>query len=219
MENPKPLLLSEALPENLAEVFRVLRMGRHLCRDDGALYRDIEQNEQTYRLLLEHLGYTLVSHGRGFYYLQGVNARSTSRLECLTLFVLILFQDLEDRKFESRDRMWEKTLLTRVFAVNELPHFATAEKRKMMSAVGVNAENLSNKILKVLADLGMLERLPQNQFRFRFPIYRFIDLCMEYASDEWAKQGEAQATAAAAVASDIATPMTAPTNHEEEEES
>jgi hypothetical protein len=197
MESPKPPIPPEALPDQLAEVFRSLRMGKHLCRDDGVIYRDLEQNEANYRLILERLGYELVCHGKGFYYLQGGGALSSQRLECLTIFMLLLFQDMEDRKFENRERMWEKTLLSRVFSVSELPHFATAEKRKMMSAVGVTPDSLSKKVMKVLASLGMLELMPQGQFRFRAPVYRFVDLCLQYASEEWAKQGQAEAVAAA----------------------
>jgi len=216
MENPKPPLPPEALPGQLADVFHDLRLGKHLCRDDGVLYRDIEQNEATYRLLLKQLGYELVSHGKGFYYLQGTSSLSSQRLESLTVFVLLLFQDLEDRKFENRERMWEKTLLSQVFSMGELPHFATAEKRKMMSAVGVTQDTLAKKVLRVLASLGMLELMPQNQFRFRAPIYRFVDLCLQYASDEWAKQGLAEATAAAAVAETSAQSEDVPADDEEE---
>ena len=197
MDNAKPAIPTECLPDQLAEVFRALRLGKHLCRDDGVLFRDLEQNHDTYRLLLGRLGYELVRHGMGFYYLQGSSVLSSQRLEGVTLFVLLLFQDLEDRKFENRERLWEKTILSRVFVVNELPHFATAEKRKMMNAVGLTPDTLTKKVLRVLASQGMLELMPQGQFRFRAPIYRFVDLCLQYASDEWAKQGQAEATAVA----------------------
>jgi len=199
MESPKPLIPPEALPDQLADVFRALRLGKHLCRDDGTLYRDLEQNEAAYHLILERLGYELIRHGMGFYYLQGGSVQSSQRLESLTIFVLLLFQDLEDRKLENRERMWEKTLLLRVLSIAELPHFATAEKRKMMSAVGVTPDTLQRKVLRTLASLGMVELMPQGQFRFRAPIYRFVDLCLRYASDEWAKQGNAEAAAAAVV--------------------
>jgi chromosome condensin MukBEF MukE localization factor len=190
MENSSPNLALEMFPARLPEVFRALRLGRHLCRDDGLLFRDLQQNEESYRLILARLGYDLVSHGMGFYFLQGPAAIATSRLQCLTLFVLILFQDLEDRKFETRDRMWEKTLLTRVFTVSELPHFSTAEKRKMMSAVGITPATLHHKVLRVLQALGMLDVLPKEKLQFRAPIHRFVELCLKYSSDEWSNQAE-----------------------------
>ncbi len=59
------------------------------------------------------------------------------------VFLLILFQDLDEKKFQSDERAWERTLLRRTFRIAELPHFHTAQRRAMMSAVDVDEAGLS----------------------------------------------------------------------------
>jgi hypothetical protein len=178
--------MADALPTRLAEVFRFLRSGKHICRDDVAEYRDLERNEETYCLLFQGLGYELVHHGQGFYYFKGGNYLSSQRLQAITLFALILFQDLEDTKFQHAERAWERRLLTRTFNVSELPHFQTAQRRSLLFTVGVTADTLHEKVLRPMARYGMLELQGTDQFQFRSPIYRFVDLCMQFASNEWA---------------------------------
>jgi chromosome condensin MukBEF MukE localization factor len=173
------------LPARLADVFRSLRSGRHICRDDVADYRDLDRNEEQYCALFAGLGYELVHHGQGFYYFKGGNQLSTQRLQAITLFMLILFQDLEDRKFQAADRVWERTLLTRIFGVNELPHFQTAQRRSMLLTVGVKADTLHDKVLRPMARYGMLEMTGAEHFQFRSPIYRFVEVFMKFADDDW----------------------------------
>jgi chromosome condensin MukBEF MukE localization factor len=177
--------LTVNLPERLAEVFRSLRSGRHICRDDIADYRDLERNEDLYQALLAGLGYELVHHGQGFYYLKGGNTLTTQRLQAITLFMLILFQDLEDKKFQEADRSWERSLLTRTFSVNELPHFQTSQRRSMLYTVGVTADTLQEKVLRSMIRMGMLEMVGPDRFQFRSPVYRFVDVCMRFADEAW----------------------------------
>ena len=42
MSTVRPPLTADALPKRLAEVFRLLRTGRHICVEDGAAYRNLE---------------------------------------------------------------------------------------------------------------------------------------------------------------------------------
>lgn len=170
-----------SLPTRLAAVFRSLRNGKHICRDDIAEHRDLERNEELYRALFLGLGYELVHHGQGFYYFKGDNHLSSQRLQAISLFVLILFQDLEDNKFQESDGAWERRLLTRSFAINELPHFQTPQRRSLMFAVGVTADTLHEKVLRPLVRYGLSEMVGTEQFRFRSPIYRFVDVCMQFA--------------------------------------
>ena len=173
--------MTVSLPARLAVVFRSLRNGKHICRDDIAEYRDLERNEELYRALFLGLGYELVHHGQGFYYFKGDNNLSSQRLQAISLFVLILFQDLEDKKFQESDGAWERRLLTRSFATNELPHFQTPQRRNLMFAVGVTADTLHERILRPLVRYGLSEMVGTEQFRFRSPIYRFVDVCMQFA--------------------------------------
>jgi chromosome condensin MukBEF MukE localization factor len=173
--------MTVGLPARLAAVFRSLRNGKHICWDDHAEYRDLERNEELYRALFLGLGYELVHHGQGFYYFKGDNSLSSQRLQAISLFVLILFQDLEDKKFQEADGAWERRLLTRSFAINELPHFQTPQRRSLMFTVGVTLDTLQDRVFKPLVRYGMLEMVGAEQFRFRSPIYRFVDVCMQFA--------------------------------------
>lgn len=174
------------LPAKLAEVFRLLRSGKHICREDVNEYRDLERNEDVYRVLFNGLGYELVHHGQGFYYFKGGNTLSTQRLQGITLFVLILFQDLDDRKFQDSNRSWERKLLARDFRVSELPHFQTPNRRNLLYNLGVTPDSLQEKVLRPMARYGMLVLSGSDSFRFRPPIYRFVDLCMQFAEQNWA---------------------------------
>ena len=124
-------------PPKLEEAFRLLKRGRHICRDDIHVFRDLKQHQETYEQLFRALGFELIYHSHDFFYFQGDNHYRTKGLEQATLFVLILFQDLEDKKFQTHQRQWQKTLLTRPFNVSELPHFATTQRRRMMSDAGI----------------------------------------------------------------------------------
>lgn len=166
-------------------MFRSLRSGKHISRDDVADYPDLDRNEEMYRALFAGLGYELVHHGQGFYYFKGSNQLSTQRMQAIALFVLILFQDLEDKKFQDADRAWERKLLLRAFAINELPHFQTAQRRSMLLTVGVTPETLQEKVLRPMARYGMLEMTGPEHFQFHSPIYRFVDVCMKFAEDDW----------------------------------
>lgn len=183
METQDRLPPQIVLPARLADVFRALKSGKHICRDDFADFRDVEKNEDLYRTLFAGLGYELIHHGQGFYYFKGGNQLSTLRLQAMALFVFILFQDLEDKKFQDAERMWERKLLTRSFNIAELPHFQTSQRRSLLFSLGVTPETLYEKVLKPMVRYGMLEMTGTDHFQFRSPIYRFIDLCLAMAED------------------------------------
>jgi hypothetical protein len=78
--------------------------------------------------------------------------------------------------------MWEKTLLERPFDIEELPHFATTpSRREMMEKVGVGEKELHEKVLSLLSKWGILEFASPTKFYFKPPVYRFVDLCEQYA--------------------------------------
>lgn len=170
------------LPPRLAAVFRLLRSGRHLSREDGADFLDLDRNAEQYSHLLSGLGYELRHHAQGFYYLEGSGAVRAERMRAALVFLLILFQDLDEKKFQSDERAWERTLLRRTFRIAELPHFHTAQRRAMMSAVDIDEAGLS-RVLQFLERLGVVQLLPEGQFGLLAPVHRFIDLCVRYAED------------------------------------
>jgi hypothetical protein len=166
-------------------IFKQLRTGRHVCRADGADFRDLERFEEEYSVLFQSLGYELVHHEQGFYFLKGDDQLSSRRLQAIAIFVLIMFQDLEDRKYENKVGMWEKELVTKSFEIESLPHFAIPRRREMMKRVGVvDVETLKDKVLRPMKSLGMLEDASKGAIRFRAPVYRIVDICIEIASQE-----------------------------------
>jgi hypothetical protein len=66
-----------------------------------------------------------------------------------------------------------------------LPHFQTSQRRSMLFTVGVTPETLYDKVLRPMARYGMLEMIGADQFQFRSPIYRFVDLCLQFAEEDW----------------------------------
>lgn len=185
MESERPKLRSDALPKRLAEVFRLLQKGRHICIEDCTNYRMVEQEEDRYRTVFDALGYELIHHAQGFYYLKGGRTLSSRSLQSISIFVFLLFQHLEDNKQGERDHSWIRSLTAKRFLIDELPHFSTLQHRTMMAGLELTPITLRQRVLRVLNQLGMLEYIDENGFRFRSPIYRFVDLCMTYAEGQW----------------------------------
>jgi hypothetical protein len=165
----------------MARAFRDLRTGRHLCVDDGETYQDIRRHEDQYVAILHAMGYRLTHHPQNFYYISGGNQLNSKGVKAITLFLLVLFQHLEDNKFDSDDRSWQRDLANRTFKIAELPHFATSASRMLMRNLDITEENLREKVLRLMSRLGILELLPGDMFAFRAPVYRFVDLCVDYA--------------------------------------
>ena len=101
-------------PPQLAKVFSALRKGKHISVEDGLEFRDLTQNQDQYAAILNALGYKLVKHHQNFFYLRGGNDLNTKGLRSVSLFLLILFQHLEDTKFDDPARSWEKHLEKRL---------------------------------------------------------------------------------------------------------
>lgn len=175
--------LQPSLPSQAASVFRALRLGRHVCQDDGDAYYDLQRHEEAYTALFAALGYPLNRHEQGFYYFTGESILSSKRLKQATLFMLVLFQELDDNKFNEPERAWERTLLDRRFMLRELPHFATAHRRALMNEVGLTADDI-DRVLNFLQRLGVVEAPTDNAFHFKPPVYRFVEMFLQFADDK-----------------------------------
>ena len=135
-----------------------------------------------YEAVFAALGYKLERHHQNFFYFSGGNTLATKGLQSITLFMLILFQHLEDNKFADPDRAWEHTLTNRLFIIDELPHFDTAQRRSLMFSLDVSKDNLRDKVLRTMIRLGIINLVGTKQFQFRAPVYRFVELCLDYAT-------------------------------------
>ena len=180
----KSLANDEPFPPQLAKVFSALRKGKHISIEDGVEFRDLQQHQDRYAAVLDALGYKLVKHHQNFFYLKGGNDLNTKGLRSVALFLLILFQHLEDSKFDDAQRSWEKNLLDRTFVIADLPHFETPARRSLMFSLDLTSENLRERVLRTMYRLGFISFVGQSQFRFRSPVYRFVEVCLNYAEVE-----------------------------------
>jgi chromosome condensin MukBEF MukE localization factor len=166
-----------AHPE-LAEIFRRLRDGRHLCLEDGKWYEAIERDTDSFTALFKALGYELVSHRKGIYYFRGDSAvTETARKFAVFTFILV-------EHFGDAGRGIEEAVLTNTFALDDLPHLTSERYRQTMAEVGVqNVEDLA-KLLGSMQRFGFAELAGEDRVRFRRPIYRLLDLCTRVLESE-----------------------------------
>lgn len=168
MTEPNPY----ALP-HLAEIFDALRRGHHLCAADGELYRALRENLDAYKNLFHHLGFRLQVHQRDFFYFRGKDSLSPQASR-MAVFVFILIESLSDQGEPVVD-----TLMTRTFAISDLPHLKSARYRVYLKEAGATSEDDLRAITRQLERLGFVQRHTEDTFNFRTPAYRFFDVCIE----------------------------------------
>jgi hypothetical protein len=162
------------LPE-LADIFHALRRGRHINAADGSLFVHLCNHFAAYQTLLQDLGFRLKRHPREFFYLEDT-ANFTDIAGKMALFVFVLVESLADQGLPI-----EETMMSRSFALAELPHLHSDRYRELMREAEVtNAEQLGA-IINYLDRYGFVCRKPDDQFEFLAPAYRFLDICQDYA--------------------------------------
>jgi len=161
----------------LEDVFKALRRGRHICLRDGGLYQAVKSKADGFTDLFRQLGFELVHHPRDFFYFvdRGNFTELSSRM---AVFMFVLIEDLADRG----DPV-EETLMTRRFRVADLPHLVGDRYRRLMREAGVSTPADLDHALRTMERFGFCERLPDDSFAFRPPAYRFLDLCLDMATD------------------------------------
>ena len=161
----------------LAQIFRALRDGRHLCLEDGELYTALEENAEGFTELFKALGYTLKPHRKGIYFFHGDNA-VTDTARRFAVFAFILVEHLGDS-----GQGIEEALFTSSFLVEELPHLQSDRYRETMAEMGVaNVEDLS-KLVRSMERFGFAAP-DGDRVRFRRPMYRLIDLSVRVLETE-----------------------------------
>lgn len=50
-----------------------------------------------------------------------------------------------------------------------------------MQDAGISKDNFRKQVIDTLKRLGMIEMLAPDIFQFRSPVYRFIDMCVEFS--------------------------------------
>lgn len=173
-------------PPRLADVFRQLRRGRHICRADGAVFVDLLTYEQGYSDILGALGYVLTKHPKGFFYIEGARSVSGERLHRLVATLLLLFLDFEERKFEQGRGHWVEVLTQQAIPIAELVRRlfeSSPDRRVMLDKVGITRDNIRSTVLQPLDQYGIIE-LKDGLLRFRPSVYRFVDLFLDHTEME-----------------------------------
>lgn len=161
----------------LAQIFRLLRDGRHICLEDGDLYTALEENAEGFTDLFKALGYALQPHRKGIYFFRGDSA-VTDTARRFAVFTFILVEHLGDS-----GQGIEEALFTTSFQVVELPHLQSDRYRETMNEMGVaSAEDLS-KLVRSMERFGFAAT-DGDRVRFRRPLYRLIDLCVRVLETE-----------------------------------
>lgn len=163
---------------HLAEVFELLRRGRHICAFDGDPYRALVEHQDGFTQLFEALGFDLVAHHRDFFYFH-TTAKPSDSAARMSLFVLILVEDMSNRGLEV-----EQTLLHEPFDLDDLPHLSSDRHTRIMNEAGVNDRDDLERVVAQLERFGFAHRSGRGIFTFRPPACRFLDLCLDVLNDE-----------------------------------
>jgi hypothetical protein len=176
---------------HLPELFDKLRSGRHLSADDGALYLALRTDFAEYRALFEAIGFDLVEHERGFYYFRSTDDLGKEATQ-LAVFFFVLVEawgdagkDLEATAFDPAGH-----------ALSALPHMSRDSWRRCLAEAGIANDDEIAKVVQRMERLGFTERLADDRFRFRTPVWRFFDLCRDVLAEaeSAAAEGELQVT-------------------------
>ena len=194
---------------HLREIFDLLRRGQHICEADAEYYWALKESFDKYAAFFDQLGFSLVAHGRGFYYFHELVTFS-DRSRRMAIFMFILVEHLADR-----GEAIEETLLSRLFRNDDLPHFRSDRYRGYMKEADIAGEADLNNVLRGMELLGFLKREDDATFRFQRPIYRFLDLCLEVLNEAEPTEPAAGAEADAAPADEQAGDLTEKTEAEE----
>jgi hypothetical protein len=171
-ENKPPAILE--LP-HLADIFEVLRRGRHLCMRDGDLFHALKQHAPLFEALFAKLGFKLVHHPRDFFYFLDTS-NFTDLSARIAVFMFILIEHLADQ-----GAAVEEAVMTHRFAYADLPHLQGERYLAYMREAGVTSSDELSAIIRTMERFGFARRMDVETFCFDTPIYRFLDLCMEMA--------------------------------------
>jgi len=180
---------------HLDRIFDKLRRGHHICTEDGDLFGSLRDHREGFTELFTKLGFTMVAHRRDFFYFHTRHSPS-ERATKMALFVMILAEWLSDRGEPIED-----TLLTHVFTMSELPHLGQERYAATLAEADAGDESQLAGIVRNLVRFGFAEHLSENTFRFRPPVCRFLDICLDVLaeSDEETKADETESAEAGEV--------------------
>lgn len=159
---------------SLREIFATLLHGRHISAEDGVEYYSLRDHAHDYTRLFLALGFDLVVDPRGFAYFRSENDAGKEMAAC-ALFLFIFLQHWDDQGKELQTELFNPN----GFRLSELPHFKKASWSELLEQVKVTTAEQLREVCKQMARLGFLTRLDDETYRFRKPVFRFLDVCLE----------------------------------------
>jgi hypothetical protein len=138
------------------------------------MYLELRANFDAYRALFTALGFQMVEHARGFYYFRSDAELGKEALQFAVFFFILVEawgdegMDLEAAAFDPNGHL-----------VTDLPHFSRESWRQCLREAEAGGETELLEIVGRLVRYGFAERLPEDRIRFRVPVWRFFDLCLD----------------------------------------
>ena len=167
--------------KHLRDVFQTLSKGYHLSNEDFGLYHELQDHEAVYEELFAALGYTLHVDRRGFCYMtpedENLVMNVTTRKMALLLFLVVEY--LAD---SGRDPL---TAITRgSLDLPELTEGLVAKAPEMLKEAGMGTVDAVAKVFATTFTRFGFAAVNGNIIRFRPPVHRFLDVCIEFGVDD-----------------------------------
>lgn len=163
---------------HLAQLFDRLRMGRHICIEDGALYLALRGGFEAYRTVFEALGFELIQHVQGFYFFLSEEelGKNASRM---AVFFWVLIEAWGDQGHDLERKVFDRAGHSLV----DLPHFKRESWRQCMADVGVSTTDELTLVVRRLEQYGFAKRLTGERLRFMKPAWRFLELSIDVIAE------------------------------------
>ncbi|OGV73267.1 MAG: hypothetical protein A3K19_14390 [Lentisphaerae bacterium RIFOXYB12_FULL_65_16] len=181
----------EDLPK-LKELFQTLQSGYHLSNEDFGLYHELQDKEGYYEALFRELGYTLKADQRGYYYFlpePQVAMNVTTRRMALLVFVLI--------EYLADEGMDPYTGIARGnFSMTQITSGLFSKHADILRDGGLDSpESIEKSILNNFVGLGFAT-VNGDELRFRPPVNRFLDVCLELGRARVTEENDSKTEAA-----------------------
>lgn len=157
-----------------------LRLGYHISPRDGALYEalyDATKGEEV-RELLGKLGYELVRHPRGFFYLAGETDEFLKQRRLSSFMVVgAVLIDALSQKGDAESLLFPAD--RKPFHPANIPVFSSDRHRSLLEQIQVKTSEDLAGILRDMVRFGFVEQTDDGEFRMLEPFYRIFDACIE----------------------------------------
>lgn len=157
-----------------------LRLGYHVSPRDGVLYDTLcdPQRGEEVRELLAKLGYELVHHPRGFFYLAGETDEFLKQKRLSSFMVVgVVLIDAFSQKGDAESLLFPTD--RKPFHPDTLPVFSSDRHRSLMEQIQVKTTEDLAAVLRDMVRFGFVEQTEDGGFRMLEPFYRLFDACIE----------------------------------------